>query len=121
MTGGLLWENCAAVACRCLGRAAELTPLDPRLLGWDAADGPLAAAPMATAAEAAAAAACFCVQGRRVVELGAGTGAGGICAKLLGARQVVLTDLPQHCANIARNCKVAMGHRVIQTPLNTFH
>ena len=101
LTGGLLWETCAVAAGRCLAGAAVLTPLDPRLLSWEEADLP----EMPTAAEAEVATAAFRVRSRAVVELGAGTGAVGIAAALLGASVVVLTDLPQHCGNIARNCR----------------
>lgn len=101
LTGGLLWEACAVVACRCLAGAAVLTPLDPRLLNWKEADLPS----MPTAAEGEALAAACRAKSRAVVELGAGTGAVGIAAALLGASTVVLTDLPQHCGNIARNCR----------------
>jgi predicted nicotinamide N-methyase len=34
------------------------------------------------------------VEGRRAIELGSGTGIGGIVAALLGAKMVILTDLP---------------------------
>jgi len=52
-------------------------------------------------------------EGRRVAELGAGTGACGIGAALLGASHVLLTDLPQFCPNIRRNC-AANGLQVSQ-------
>ncbi len=101
LTGGLLWETCAVTACRCLAGSAVLTPLDPQLLQWDDADLP----PMPAAADGLALTAAFQAKSRVVVELGAGTGAVGIAAAVLGARAVVLTDLPQHCGNIARNCR----------------
>ena len=93
VTGGLVWAACAEVACLCLAGAARLTP-----------DASAAAAQVGAAVRA---------EGRRVAELGAGTGACGIGAALLGASHVLLTDLPQFCPNIRRNC-AANGLQVSQ-------
>lgn len=53
------------------------------------------------------------VRGRRVLELGCGTGLGGLAALVLGAQHVALTDLeyalPAVRANVARNDDAAAG------------
>ena len=94
VTGGLVWAACAEVACLCLAGAARLTP-------------------RSASAAAAQVGAAGRAEGRRVAELGAGTGACGIGAALLGASHVLLTDLPQFCPNIRRNC-AANGLQVSQ-------
>lgn len=43
------------------------------------------------------------ISGSRIVELGAGTGLAGISAALLGARQVILSDLSYVVDNLAKN------------------
>uniref|UniRef100_H3GLQ5 FAM86 N-terminal domain-containing protein n=1 Tax=Phytophthora ramorum TaxID=164328 RepID=H3GLQ5_PHYRM len=48
------------------------------------------------------------VAGSRIVELGAGTGLVGISAALLGARQVILTDLDYVVDNLAKNVAETM-------------
>ncbi|GAB5360912.1 hypothetical protein AAMO2058_000668500 [Amorphochlora amoebiformis] len=56
------------------------------------------------------------VRGKRVLELGSGTGIGGIAAAAMGAREVVLTDLPaglHRCkANLKRNSWVVTDSNV---------
>lgn len=49
------------------------------------------------------------VRGKRIVELGAGTGLVGISAALMGARQTVLTDLEYTMANLEHNVAVTMA------------
>ncbi len=47
--------------------------------------------------------------GKVVVELGSGTGVVGIVAGLLGAREVVLTDLPYALDNARENVRLNAG------------
>lgn len=49
------------------------------------------------------------VRGKRIVELGAGTGLVGISAALMGARETVLTDLEYTMANLEHNVAVTMA------------
>ena len=46
---------------------------------------------------------------RRVLELGAGTGVVGMCCALLGAQEVVITDLPEVCELISVNIELNIG------------
>ena len=46
------------------------------------------------------------VQNKLVLELGSGLGLGAMGAKLLGARSVVATDLPEVLPAIQRNCEI---------------
>jgi predicted nicotinamide N-methyase len=50
------------------------------------------------------------LRGRRVLELGAGTGLGGIAAHALGARMTVLTDLEYALGNLRENVRVNFEH-----------
>lgn len=47
--------------------------------------------------------------GSVVVELGCGTGVGGITAGILGARKVILTDLPYTLPNAMDNVQLNKG------------
>ncbi|GAB9465276.1 putative n2,n2-dimethylguanosine trna methyltransferase [Globisporangium polare] len=48
------------------------------------------------------------LRGARILELGSGTGLVGLSAALLGAREVILTDLAYTMENLARNAKATM-------------
>jgi predicted nicotinamide N-methyase len=50
------------------------------------------------------------VRGRRVLELGAGTGLAGIAAHALGARVMALTDLEYALENLRDNVRVNFEH-----------
>lgn len=48
------------------------------------------------------------LRGARILELGSGTGLVGLSAALLGAREVILTDLAYTMDNLARNAEATM-------------
>ena len=52
------------------------------------------------------------IEGKRVVELGSGTGVAGLACAALGARAVALTDLPERVALLRRNAARNRGHTV---------
>jgi len=62
------------------------------------------------------------VKGKQVLELGTGTGIGGIAAAVCGAKQVIVTDLPEaleRCrANIIRNKDALLGRAIKALPLD---
>ncbi|KAJ1473949.1 hypothetical protein T484DRAFT_1834213 [Baffinella frigidus] len=49
------------------------------------------------------------VQGKKVLEVGSGTGLSGIAAACSGARAVILTDLPDHVPILAANAAASLG------------
>lgn len=49
------------------------------------------------------------IQGTRILEVGSGTGLVGLSAALLGAKQVILTDLAYTMENLKRNVANTMG------------
>lgn len=49
------------------------------------------------------------VRGKRIVELGTGTGLVGISAALMGAKEAILTDLEYTMANLERNVAMTMA------------
>lgn len=55
------------------------------------------------------------LRGARILELGSGTGLVGLSAALLGAREVILTDLAYTMDNLARNAKATMRNAVATT------
>ena len=52
------------------------------------------------------------VEGKRVLELGSGTGVAGLACAALGARAVRLTDLPERLDLLRRNATRNRGHTV---------
>eukprot|EP01034_Spumella_vulgaris_P025567 gene25567-32037_t len=59
------------------------------------------------------------VQKRKVLELGAGTGVAGIAAGLLGASDVLLTDLEYTLANLRRNADENFVQMVPEAPMTS--